>query len=185
MVYALFCIAPSTCLILVVVLYEWSFCFVEFYCWTGMFTMVMEASICLSQIPEFSMYQYIAMTMAAFSQVQQMPTTVLQELAKGRDTMSIFLGIRQDGYISVIVLSFLILLRITVQLAHHQQTDSTCMDNRNVLLNTACHSCLIFQCEQFHFSLYSLSHKTLVHMNIQTNALYCNIKVFIIKTLEF
>jgi len=39
--------------------------------------MEMEVSICLSQIPEFSMYQYIAMTMAAFSQVQQMPTTVL------------------------------------------------------------------------------------------------------------
>jgi hypothetical protein len=74
-------------------------CLVEFCYWTGMFTMVMEVSTCLSQIPEFCTCQYIVMTMAASSQVRRMPTTVWWELGKGRDITLIFPGIRYAEHI--------------------------------------------------------------------------------------
>jgi hypothetical protein len=39
------------------------------------------------------------MTMAAFSQVRRMPTTVWWELGEGRDIMLIFPGIRYAEYV--------------------------------------------------------------------------------------
>jgi hypothetical protein len=59
-----------------------------------MFTMVMEVSIYLSQIPEFCTSQYIATTMAAFSQALWTPTIMWLEPGKGRDITLIFPGIR-------------------------------------------------------------------------------------------
>jgi hypothetical protein len=85
---------PITFLIVVVAKHHEILCLVEFYYWIGMSTMVMEVSICLSQIPEFCTSQYIAMTMAAFSQARKMPTIMWWELGKERDITLIFLGIR-------------------------------------------------------------------------------------------